>query len=77
MNMKKNSTPRFGYSEKQMADAFLQLLQSSKGLPNIGTFDGVYPEIICCQGRPDFIALRSKSNHKLKPLPETTGFVGS
>jgi len=75
--MKNNSASKSKYSEKEMADAFQDLLQSSEGLPHIGVFDGVYREITCRQGRPDFIAMRSKSVNKAVPLPEKTGFVGS
>lgn len=60
-----------------MADAFLKLLRSSEGLPGLGSFDDIYNEVACRQGRPDFIALRSKNAHKIKALPKTTGLVGS
>lgn len=59
-----------------MADVFLELLQSSEGLTDIGAFDDVYQEVTCRQGKPDFIALRNKGRHKVEPLPESTGFTG-
>lgn len=74
--MKQKNKSLFGFTEEKMADAFLELLQSPEGLPGIGSFDGVYREVICHQGRPDFIALRNKKHLQPKRLPESTGFVG-
>lgn len=74
--MNQESKSRFGFTEKEMADAFLQLLQSTNGLPGIGTFDGVYSEISCRQGRPDFIALRNKNGFEPKRLSESIGIIG-
>jgi hypothetical protein len=68
---------RFGYTEKEMADAFMELLQAPEGLPGIGPFDGVCREVTCRQGRPDFIAYRKKKGFKLPNLSESLGFVGS
>ncbi len=68
--------PRFGYTEKEMADSFVGILRSQKGLPGIGPFDGVYREVSCHQGRPDFIALRKKQGHRRLRFPKTTGLVG-
>ena len=74
--MKKTSS-RFGFTESEMADAFQRLLSSPDGLPGIGTFDGIYRDINCRQGRPDFITLRRKGN----PIELNTfyhvGLVGS
>ena len=66
----------FGYSENQMADAFLELLQSPEGLPSIGPFNGVYREVSCHQGRPDFIAIRNKEGGQQVRLSESAGLVG-
>jgi len=66
---------RFGYTEKDMADAFLELLRSREGLPDVGPFDGVYREISCRQGRPDFIALRNRNGCQPLDLRESHGFV--
>ena len=74
--MKPESKSRFGYTEKEMADAFLILLQSPDGLPEIGPFDGVYREVSCRQGRPDFIALRHKEGFQLPSYPGSIGIVG-
>lgn len=71
------SLSKLEYSEKEMADAFQELLESSEGLPGIGTFDRVHREIDCRQGRPDFIALRSKNGHTVEPFPKSTGLVGA
>lgn len=38
----------------------MDVLKSPGGIPGIGPFDGVYREVSCKQGRPDFIALRCK-----------------
>jgi len=73
--METTSETRFGYSEQQMADAFLELLRSPGTLPVIGPFDGIYREVSCSHGRPDFIALRNKTGCEIKPLPKTTGLV--
>jgi hypothetical protein len=66
----------FRFSEEAMADAFQQLLSSKNGLPEIGAFDGIYREISCQQGRPDFIALRNNSNHNAPSFPKAVGLVG-
>ncbi len=68
--------PRFGYTEKEMADSFVRILRSQKGLPGIGPFHGVYREVSCHQGRPDFIALRKKQSHQRLRFPKSTGLVG-
>lgn len=70
------SNSRFGFSEEDMANAFLNLLRSRNGLPEIGSFDGIYREISCRQGRPDFIALRNLSDQETLSFPGVTGFVG-
>ncbi len=70
------SSSNFGFSEADMADAFQNLLQSHKGLPEIGSFDGIYREISCRQGRPDFIALRNLSEPGNLSFPRTSGLVG-
>lgn len=77
LKIKKEAASRLKYSEKRMADAFMRLLQSYEGLPGIGNFDGVYREVTCCPGRPDFIALRCKSSQRVVPLPKATGFAGA
>jgi len=59
-----------------MADSFLYLLTSPEGLPGIGSFNAVYPEVSCHQGRPDFIALRYKDCLQSTRLPEAMGIVG-
>lgn len=59
-----------------MANAFQRLLQSRRGLPDVGVFDAVYREISCQQGRPDFIALRNLScTDPNRPL-RVPGLVG-
>lgn len=70
------SNHRFGFSEADMANAFQNLLQSHKGLPEIGAFDGIYREISCRQGRPDFIALRNLSEQGTFSFPRVAGLVG-
>lgn len=67
---------RFGYTEEEMANAFAKLLQSRNGLPGVGAFDGVYREISCRQGRPDFIALRYHSSCQRTKKPQVSGIVG-
>ena len=74
--MKTSYRTRFGYTENEMADAFMELLRSSEGLPGIGPFDSVYREVLCHQGRPDFITLRNKEGGQPVRLPESTGLVG-
>ncbi len=64
------------FSEEEMADSFQQLLKSRGGLPGIGSFDGIYREISCRQGRPDFIALRNLSDQKSLSFPNAVGLVG-
>ena len=66
----------FGYSEKEMANAFQSLLQSVRGLPEVGVFDAVYPEISCLQGRPDFIAVRYFSRTEPSNQSRVPGLVG-
>jgi len=70
-------TSKNRFTEIQMADTFQQLLCSSTGLPGIGTFDSIYREVNCQQGRPDFIALKTKDDSPVEPLPHTIGYVGS
>jgi len=67
---------RFGYSEKEMAQAFERLLRAKKGLPELGGFDAVYSEITCRQGRPDFIALRYKSSRAMRKRLAVPGLIG-
>jgi hypothetical protein len=74
--MKKYSS-RFGFTENEMAEAFQQILTSPEGLPGIGTFDGVYREISCRQGQPDFITLRRKDGTTDMNPPAHIGFIGS
>lgn len=74
--MKAKSGSQFEYTEKEMGNAFFQLLRSPEGLPGIGTFDKAYREITCYQGRPDFIAYRIKEGVQPITVPESTGFVG-
>lgn len=66
---------RFAFSEEEMADTFQNMLQSQGGLPEIGIFDGIYREINCRQGRPDFIALRYLTDFKECLLTHISGFV--
>ncbi|MDP8239657.1 MAG: hypothetical protein P9X24_11260 [Candidatus Hatepunaea meridiana] len=70
-------TSKIKHTELQMGDAFQKLLSSSEGLPGIGTFGGVYREVNCQQGRPDFIALRTKEDSPVELLPHSIGYVGS
>jgi len=65
------------YTEKEMADSFAEILRSPKGLPTIGSFNGVFREVDCRQGRPDFIAVRNKANYEPPNLPDNLGYVGS
>jgi len=74
--MRKNS-PAFGFSENEMADAFQGLLSSPNGLPGLGAFDGVYREIDCRQGRPDFITLRNNGSSLELNSFEHVGLVGA
>jgi hypothetical protein len=74
--MRALSKGRFDYTEREMADAFMELLQSKEGLPSVGTFDRVYRDVYCYQGRPDFIALHNKKHIQPPKLPESMGFVG-
>jgi hypothetical protein len=75
--MKTVSSSRFGFSEAEMAETFQKVLSSPNGLPKIGVFDGIYREISCRQGRPDFIALRWKNGSHEDCFPSTLGFVGA
>ncbi|MBN1576220.1 MAG: hypothetical protein JW913_06710 [Chitinispirillaceae bacterium] len=59
-----------------MAQAFERLLLSDNGLPEVGSFDAIYREISCRQGRPDFIALRYKSSSNQRKNIHVPGFVG-
>ncbi len=45
------------YSEAQMADRFLRLLRSRKGIPGLGRFTSVFREVDCIRGRADFLAV--------------------
>jgi hypothetical protein len=67
----------FGFNENEMADAFHGLLSSPGGLPGIGTFDEIYREIDCRQGRPDFITLRKKGSFSVLNSYEHVGLVGA
>ncbi len=66
----------FGYSEEEMAEAFQRLLLSEDGLPGVGCFGAIYREILCRQGRPDFIALRYKSSSDQHNNINVPGLVG-
>lgn len=70
-------SPIFGFNENEMADSFQGLLSSPDGLPGIGTFDEIYREIDCRQGRPDFITLRKKGSSTELNSYEHVGLVGS
>ncbi len=72
----KSTNSRFGYTEEEMGDAFLSILQSSNGLPEVGAFDAVYREISCRQGKPDFIALRCLSRTEPSIRIRVPGLVG-
>ena len=74
--MESISKSRFGFTEKQMADAFEGALTAPGGLFGVGPFDGIYREVSCRQGRPDFIVIRSSENHGLLKPPESSGLVG-
>lgn len=74
--MRRTSTV-FGFNENEMADAFQGLLSSPGGLPGIGTFDEIYREIDCRQGRPDFITLRNNSSSLDLNSFEHVGLVGA
>ena len=73
----KNTSSGFGYKEEEMADAFQKLISSQDGLPGIGAFDGIYREIDCRQGRPDFITLRKKGSSTEMNSYEPVGLVGA
>ena len=73
---KRTSSPQFGYSEEEMAQAFQRLLISENGLPGVGCFGAIYREISCRQGRPDFIALRYKSSSDQRNSINVPGLVG-
>ena len=76
VNTTLKSNNQLSFSEADMAIAFRRLLQSRNGLPEIGPFDGVFEEISCRQGRPDFIALRNLSDERSLSFPTVTGLVG-
>ncbi len=76
LKSKNISNSRFGFSEEYMANAFQDLLQSHNGLPKIGVFDGIFREISCLQGRPDFIAIRNPSGQETLSFANITGYVG-
>lgn len=73
---KRTSSSSFSYSEAEMAEAFQRLLLSENGLPGVGRFGAIYREISCCQGRPDFIALRFKSSSDQRNSISAPGLVG-
>jgi hypothetical protein len=73
----KKTSPAFGFNENEMADAFQGLLSSPDGLSGVGTFDEIYREIDCRQGRPDFITLRKKVNSTELNSYEHVGLVGA
>jgi hypothetical protein len=62
------------FNEEEMANAFQKALAT--GLPGIGTFDGIYREISCRQGQPDFITLRAPKKSKLT-LFNSAGLVSA
>lgn len=72
----RTSSSPFGYSEEEMAQAFQCLLLSENGLPGVGCFGAIYREILCRQGRPDFIALRYKSSSDQRNGINLPGLVG-
>lgn len=74
--MRRTSTV-FGFNENEMADAFQGLLSSPGDLPGIGTFDEIYREIDCRQGRPDFITLRKNGSSLDLNSFEHVGLVGA
>lgn len=74
--LKRISSSQFGYSEKEMAQAFRRLLLSENGLPGVGCFGAIYREISCRQGRPDFIALRYISPSDRDNSINVPGLVG-
>lgn len=55
------------YSESEFADAFQSCLLGSHGLPGLTEFSALYREVICPQGRADFVAVarddRRSSSH--------------
>jgi hypothetical protein len=59
-----------------MAQAFQRVLLSRNGLPGVGAFSAVYREIVCRQGRPDFIALQYISDTEIGVRMNVPGFVG-
>jgi hypothetical protein len=69
------SSSPFGYSEEDMAKAFQSVL-SENGLPEVGVFSVICPEILCRQGRPDFIALRYISASGKREHRKVPGLVG-
>lgn len=74
--LKRISSSPFGYSEEEMAQAFQRLLLSENGLPGVGCFGGIYREIACRQGRPDFIVLRYMSPSDQHNRINVPGLVG-
>jgi hypothetical protein len=60
-----------------MADGFLALLSSRRGLSGIGPFGAAFREINCLQGRPDFIAFRGKASTTRSMTLESIGLAGA
>ena len=75
--MKKGRSGCFTYTEKEMADAFVIFLKSRRGIPGVGQFQGIFREVSCHQGRPDFIALRNGERHQAVRRHTSVGLVES
>ncbi len=63
---------RFPYSELEMCGALEEVLLKGEGLPLIGRFTGVFREVSCRQGQPDFLLVHQKTTSK----DESSGFEG-
>jgi len=75
--MKNISQPRYFFTEMEMGNAFQEKLLSPAGLPGIGRFDGIFREITCGQGIPDFIALKTYGSLKQLGLSRNWGPLDS
>lgn len=62
---------RFPYTELEMSDALEKVLLSERSLPFIGSYSGVFREVSCRQGQPDFLLV-----HQHGPTTEESSDFG-
>lgn len=60
-----------------MADAFERFVREKRGLPGIGRVSSLFREVLCQQGRPDFVALMGRKSRFLKGNTVSLKLAGS